>query len=49
MTHFLYCYAITGSCKEPSKKPKGGSDESEEELESNPILSEYLDFLAVLQ
>ena len=46
---FLYWYSITGSCKEPSKKPKGGSNESEEELESKPFLSECLDFLVVLQ
>ena len=39
---FLYCYAITGSCKEPSKKPKGGSNESEQELESKPFLSKSL-------
>ena len=49
MTHFVvYCFAITGSCKEPSKRPKGGSNESEEEPESNPILSECLDFLVFM-
>ena len=45
MTHLLYYYAITGSCKEPSKKPKGGSNETGEELESKPFLSECLDAL----
>ena len=41
---FIYC-AITGSCKEASKKQKGGSNESEEEWESKPFLGEHLDFL----
>ena len=46
MTHFLYCYAITGYRKDPSKKPiKGASKESEEEQDSKPFLSESLDFL----
>ena len=39
--------AITGSCKEPSKKPKGGFNASEE-LGSKPFLSECLDFIVVL-
>ena len=34
-----------GSCKEPNKKQKGGSNESEEEWESKPFLGEHLDFL----
>ena len=42
MTHFMNCYAITGSCKEPSK---GGSNDSEEKQESKPFLSECLVFL----
>ena len=40
----MYC-AITGSCTEPSKKQKGGSDEDEEEWESKRSLGECLDFL----
>ena len=39
MTHFVYCTAITGSCKESRKKAKGDSSESEEESESKPFLS----------
>ena len=35
MTYFLYCFPITGSCKKPSKKPKGGS---------KPFLSKCLEF-----
>ena len=45
MTYFTY-FAITDSYKEPSKKQKGGcSNESDEELESKPFLSECFDFL----
>ena len=48
MTHFLYCYAIAGSCKEPSKEPKGSSNESEEEKESKPFLSKSLVILVTI-
>ena len=48
MTHFLHCYAIAGSCKEPSKKPKGGSNESEEDEESKPFLSKSLAILVTI-
>ena len=44
ITHFMYC-AITGSCMEASKKPKGGSNESEEDWESEQFLGEHFDFL----
>ena len=44
MTYFMY-FAITDSYKEPSKKQKGSSNESDEELESKPFLSECFDFL----
>ena len=39
MTYFTY-FAIKGSYKEASKKQKGGSNQSDEELESKPFLSE---------
>ena len=39
MTYSTY-FAITGSYKEHSKKQKGGSNKSDEELESKPFLSE---------
>ena len=45
---FLYCYAVTDSCKEPSKKQKVDSNDSEEEQEPTPLLSEYFDVLLSL-
>ena len=39
MTYSTY-FTITGSYKEPSKKQKGGSNKSDEELEPKPFLSE---------
>ena len=47
VTCVIRCVNI-GSCKEPSKRPKGGSSESDEEPESNPTLSECFDFLVFI-
>ena len=42
VAYFMY-FAITDSYKEPSKKQKSGANESDEELESKPFLSEYFE------
>ena len=42
VAYFMY-FAITDSYKEPSKKQKSASNESDEELESKSFLSECFD------